>query len=212
MRRLLPLVVLVALPAACNRPDRKALLDPAHASEPAPAMFRVRFATTRGEFLVDVYRDWAPRGAERFWNLVRIGFFDGCALFRVTPELAQFGLTGDKAVNLAWREAFLPADPPRQSNRRGFVSFAQAGGSADKRSTQVFVNRVDNTHLDRQFAPFGQVVRGMEVVDALYAGYGDGAPDGPGPGQGRILYEGNAYLRAEFPKLDYIKRATIVDY
>jgi peptidyl-prolyl cis-trans isomerase A (cyclophilin A) len=129
----------------------------------------------------------------------------------VTPEFAQFGLAGEKAVNLAWHEAYLPADPPRQSNRRGFLSFAQAG-SPEKRTTQVFVNRADNTHLDRQFAPFGQVVgRGMDVVDALYAGYGDGAPHGPGPGQGRILYEGNAYLRAEFPKLDYIERASIVE-
>lgn len=209
MRRLLPLLALLL---ACGRPDRKALLDPRLAREAAPATFRVRFVTTKGEFLVDVYRDWAPRGVDRFWNLVRIGYYDGCAFFRVTSQFAQFGLTGDKAVNLAWHEAFLPADEPKQSNRRGFVSFAQAGGSPEKRSTQVFLNRVDNTYLDRQFAPFGQVVgRGMDVVDALYAGYGDGAPHGPGPGQGRILYEGNAYLKADFPKLDYIKRASVVE-
>lgn len=209
MRRLLPLVILLL---ACGRADRKARLDPTLARQMAPATFRVKFKTTKGEFLVDVYRDWAPQAVDRFWNLVRIRFFDDCAFFRVTPEFAQFGLTGDKDVNLAWREAFLPPDPPRQSNRRGFVSFAQAGGSPDKRSTQVFVNRADNTHLDRQFAPFGQVVgSGMAVVDALYADYGDGAPHGPGPGQGRILYEGNKYLESEFPKLDYIKRATIVD-
>ncbi len=209
MRRLL---LLLALLLGCDKGiDRKALLDPKLATGNAPATFRVQFVTTKGDFLVDVYRDWAPRGVDRFWNLVRIGYYNDCAFFRVTPQFAQFGLTGDKAVNLAWHEAFLPADPPRQSNRRGFVSFAQAGGSVEKRSTQVFVNRVDNTYLDRQFAPFGQVVgRGMDVVDALYADYGDGAPHGPGPGQGRILYEGNAYLKSEFPKLDYIKRATIV--
>jgi peptidyl-prolyl cis-trans isomerase A (cyclophilin A) len=210
MRRLLPLLVLLL---ACGKmADRKALLDPKLARGKAPETFRVKFVTTKGEFLVDVYRDWAPHGVDRFWNLVRIGYYDDCAFFRVTPQFAQFGLTGKKAVNLAWNEAYLPADLPKQSNRRGYVSFAQAGGSAERRTTQVFVNRIDNTYLDRQFAPFGQIVgRGMDVVDMLYAGYGDGAPHGPGPGQGRILYEGDAYLKAEFGKLDYIKRASIVD-
>ncbi|HEX5136736.1 MAG TPA: peptidylprolyl isomerase [Planctomycetota bacterium] len=209
MRRLLPLLAILL---ACGKfRDRKALLDPSLAKAVAPATFRVRFVTTRGEFLADVYRDWAPHGVDRFWNLVRIGFYDNCAFFRVTPQFAQFGLTGEKAVNLAWRDAFLPPDPPRQSNRRGFLSFAQ-GGAPDKRSTQVFVNRADNTHLDRDFAPIGQVVGGgMDVVDALYAEYGDAAPHGMGPGQGRILYEGNAYLAKEFPHLDYIKRALIVN-
>jgi len=209
MRRLLPLLAILL---ACSKfRDKKALHDPSLANAIAPATFRVKFVTTKGEFLVDVYRDWAPRGVDRFWNLVRIGYYDNCAFFRVTPQFAQFGLTGDKDVNLAWRDAFLPPDAPRQSNRRGFLSFAQ-GGAPDKRTTQVFLNRTDNTHLDRDFAPIGQVVgSGMDVVDALYAEYGDGAPNGTGPGQGRILYEGNAYLAKEFPKLDYIKRAVIVN-
>ena len=167
--------------------------------------FRVKFETTKGAFLVDVYRDWAPHAVDRFHHLVRIGFFDDCAFFKVTPQMAQFGITGEEPINLAWLEAYLPADAPKQSNRRGFVSFA--GSSPEKRTTQVFVNRTDNTKLDRQFPPIGQVVgNGMEVVDALYAA-GDGPPDGPVPG--RIIREGKAYLSKDFPKLDSIKRASI---
>ena len=204
MRRLLPLLALLA----CSKVDRKALLDPTRARAQAPQSYRVRFETTRGDFLVDVYRDWAPHSADRFYNLVRIGFYNGCAFFRMTPQYAQWGLSGDKDVNAAWLNTFLPVDAPKQSNRTGFLSFAQAG-SPEKRTTQVFVNRSDNTFLDRQFAPFGQVVGdGMKVVDALYAGYGDGPPNGPV--QGRIITDGRAYLEREFPKLDRIKRATIV--
>jgi peptidyl-prolyl cis-trans isomerase A (cyclophilin A) len=205
MRRLLPLLGLLL---ACNRGQPgKALLDPSLARETAPATFRVKFETTRGEFLVDVYRDWAPKGVDRFYNLVRLGFYDNGAFFRVTPELVQFGLSGDPRVNLAWLEAYVPADPPKQSNRAGFVAFAQ-GGSPDKRTTQVFINRTDNARLDRLFPPIGQVVGdGMTVVDALYAA-GDGPPKGPV--QGRIIREGAAYLAKEFPDLDYIRRATIV--
>lgn len=204
MWRLFALLALVA----CSKVDRKALLDPSRARAQAPSTFRVKFETTKGSFLVDVYRDWAPHSADRFFNLVRIGYYNDCAFFRMTPQYAQFGLSGDKDVNAAWLHEFLPVDLPKQSNRQGFVSFAQAG-SPEKRSTQVFVNRVDNTFLDRQFAPFGQVVGdGMKVVDKLYAGYGDGPPDGPV--QGRIIIDGAAYLEREFPKLDRIKRAKIV--
>jgi len=204
--RLLPLAVLLL---ACSRgPDREALLDPELARGHAPGTFRVRFETTKGDFLVDVYRDWAPHGVDRFFNLVRIGFYDKCAFFRVTPELAQFGLNGDKDVNLAWLEEYLPADPPKQSNRRGFLSFQ--AGSPEKRTTQVFINRTDNADLDRRLPPIGQVVGdGMKVVDMFYAGYGDGPPTGPV--QGRIIREGASYLKAEFGKLDFILRATIVE-
>jgi peptidyl-prolyl cis-trans isomerase A (cyclophilin A) len=207
VRRLLPLL---ALAAACGQaPDRQALLDPSLARATAPPHFRVRFETTKGDFLVDVHRDWAPHGADRFFHLVRIGFYDGCAFFRVTPQVAQVGLTGRKEVDLAWLEAFLPPDPPKQSNRRGFLTFFQAG-SPEKRTTQIFVNRADNTLLDRTFPPIGEVLGdGMNVVDALYAGYGDGAPDGPV--QGRIITEGGGYLKREFGKLDRIRRASIVE-
>lgn len=206
MTRLLPAAILLL--AACSHGDRKALLDPSRARALAPQTFRVKFQTTKGTFLVDVYRDWAPHSADRFFNLVRIGFYDGCSFFRMTPQYAQFGLSGDKDVNAAWLDEFLPVDAPKQSNRQGFVSFAQER-SPERRATQVFVNRTDNTHLDRLFAPFGIVVGdGMKVVDALYAGYGDGPPDGPV--QGRIVTDGKAYLDREFPKLDRIKRATIV--
>ena len=206
MRRLL---ALLALLVACNRVDRKALLDPSRAVARAPQTFRVKFETTKGAFLVDVYRDWAPHGVDRFFNLVRIGFYNGCAIFRVTPQLAQFGLSSDKDVSRAWLSAFIPADPPKQSNQRGFVSLTQASRSPDKRTTQVLVSRADNAPLDRESPPIGQVVgAGMDVIDALYAGYGDGAPTGPV--QGRILTDGGKYLKGEFPRLDYIKRASIV--
>lgn len=209
MLRLLPLLALLAACGKGGRGDRAALLDPDLARGRAPSTFRVRFETTKGNFLVDVYRDWAPHGVDRFFNLVRIGFYDGCAFFRVTAEIAQFGLTGDKDVNLKWIEEYLPGDPPKQSNRRGFLSFAH-GGSPEKRSTQVFIDRTDNAHLDRLFPPIGQVVGdGMRVVDVLFAEYGDGPPTGPV--QGRIVREGASYLKAEFPNLDYILHATIVE-
>ncbi len=205
MRRLLLLLAL----AACSKVDRKALLDPSLANAMAPSTFRVKFETTQGAFLVDVYRDWAPHGVDRFYNLVQIGFYNRCAFFRVTPQGAQFGLSGDKDVSRAWLERFVPPDPPRQSNRRGFVSLTQTARSPDKRTTQVLISRADNAALDHDSPPIGQVVGdGMEVIDALYAGYGDGAPRGPV--QGRIITEGGAYLKREFPRLDFIKRARIV--
>lgn len=206
MRRLLPLLALLV---ACSKVDRKALLDPALARAVAPQHFRVKFETTKGAFLVDVHRDWAPHGVDRFYNLVRIGFYNGCAFFRVTPQFAQFGLSNDKDVSRAWLGTFIPADPPRQSNRSGFVSLTQAARSPDKRTTQVLISRADNATLDRESPPIGEVVGGgMAVIDALYAGYGDGAPTGPV--QGRIITEGGKYLKGEFPKLDSIKRASIV--
>ncbi len=203
------LLALLALLAACSKVDRKALLDPGLASAVAPQHFRVKFETTKGAFLVDVHRDWAPHGVDRFYNLVKIGFYNDCAFFRVTPQLAQSGLSNDKDVSRAWLERFIPADPPRQSNRRGFVSLTQATRSPDKRTTQLFISRADNAPLDLESPPIGEVVGdGMRVVDALYAGYGDGAPTGPV--QGRIITEGGKYLKREFPKLDSIKRAKIV--
>src|SRR5579883_2475433 len=187
-----------------------ALLDPASATETAPAEYKVKFATTKGDFVIDVHRDWAPKGADRFYNLVKRGYYDGDAFFRVIGNfMVQFGINGDPAVNAKWREANIPDDPSAgQSNKRGYVSFATAGPNT--RTTQVFINYVDNTNLDSMgFVPFGQVVEGMNVVDSLYGGYGEGAPQGNGPDQGRLQAEGNAYLRQGFPNLDYIKSATL---
>jgi peptidyl-prolyl cis-trans isomerase A (cyclophilin A) len=160
--------------------------------------------------VIEVQRDWAPRGADRFYDLVKSGYFDGQRFFRVLSGfMAQFGIHGDPKVSAAWRDRRIPDDSVRQSNTRGMVSFATAGPNT--RTTQVFINYADNSSLDGQgFAPFGRVVEGMAVLDGLFAGYGEGAPRGRGPDQGRVQGEGNAYLAREFPKLDFVKRATIV--
>jgi peptidyl-prolyl cis-trans isomerase A (cyclophilin A) len=189
--------------------SQTATLNPAAMTEQAPAQFKVKFETTKGAFVVDVTREWAPNGADRFYNLVKNGFYDGVKFFRVVSGfMVQFGIHGDPAVSAKMREARIPDDPVRRSNKRGFITFATAGPNT--RTTQVFINFADNGNLDGMgFAPFGQVSSGMSVVDALYAGYGEGAPRGAGPHQGRIQAEGNAYLDAEFAKLDGIKEATI---
>jgi peptidyl-prolyl cis-trans isomerase A (cyclophilin A) len=186
------------------------LLDPARATERAPARFRVRFETTKGPFVVDVTRAWAPRGADRFYNLVRAGFYDDVAFFRVIDGfMVQFGINGNPRVNEAWRAARIPDDPVTQSNRRGMVTYAMAG--PDTRTTQLFINFRDNKGLDGQgFAPFGTVVEGLAVVDSLYSGYGEGAPRGRGPDQGRAQAEGNAYLRGSFPRMDFVKTARVL--
>jgi peptidyl-prolyl cis-trans isomerase A (cyclophilin A) len=156
-----------------------------------------------------VNRDWAPNGADRFFNLVKHGFYNDVRFFRVISGfMVQFGINGDPNLSARWREARINDDPVRQSNKRGFITFATAGPNT--RTTQVFINFGDNAGLDRQgFAPFGQVVSGMNVVDGLHAGYGEGAPRGQGPDQSRIQREGNAYLQKEFPNLDFVKKATI---
>ena len=157
------------------------LLDPPHATEQAPDRFRVRFETTKGPFVIEVTRAWAPRGADRFYNLVRVGYYDDVAFFRVIENfMVQFGIHGDPAVNAAWRQARIPDDPVTQSNKRGMVTYAMAG--PDTRTTQLFINFRDNAGLDGQgFSPFGRVVEGLSVVDSLYSGYGEGAPSGMGP-------------------------------
>jgi len=187
------------------------LLDPAHATEQAPDTFRVRFQTTKGDFVVEVVREWAPRGVDRFYNLVKLGFYDDVAFFRVLDGfVAQFGISGDPKVTRAWRDTDFPDDPVVESNKRGTLTYAKRG--PDTRTTQLFINFADNSNLDHLgFAPFGRVVEGMEVVDSLYSGYGEGAPDGQGPDQGRVQSSGNEYLRGQFEKLDYIERATLVE-
>jgi peptidyl-prolyl cis-trans isomerase A (cyclophilin A) len=176
----------------------------------APAVFRVKFETSAGGFTIEVHRDWAPLGADRFYNLARSGYFDGVRFFRVIAGfMAQFGIHGEPAVAAQWREQRIPDDPVKQSNTRGMLSFAMAGPNT--RTTQLFISFGDNSRLDGSgFSPFGRVVEGMEVVDRLYSGYGEGAPGGRGPDQGRIQAQGNAYLELSFPRLDYVKRAGIV--
>jgi peptidyl-prolyl cis-trans isomerase A (cyclophilin A) len=196
--------------ASAGRP----LLDPASAAlnATAPDTYRARFETSRGTFVIEVQRSLSPRGADRFYNLVANGFYDGVRFFRVIDGfMAQFGLHGDPQVTARWRTAAIPDDPVRASNTRGMVTFAMTG-QPNSRTTQVFINFADNVQLDGMgFAPFGQVVEGMDVVDQLYSGYGEGAPNGSGPSQARIQAEGNRYLEAEFPRLDYVIRATIVE-
>lgn len=188
------------------------LLDPRspEMNRTAPDTFRARFETTEGDFVIEAYREWAPRGADRFYNLVRSGYYDGNRFFRVIDGfMAQFGLHGNPEVNAAWRKGAIRDDPVRASNTRGTVSYAMAG--PDTRTTQVFINYADNSRLDDMgFAPLGRVVEGMDVVDRLHSGYGEGAPRGSGPAQRRIHEEGNEYLEREFPELDAIERATIV--
>lgn len=201
-----------ASPAAAPvAPSTDPLRDPRHPemNRTAPAEFRVRVETSRGPFTVLVVRAWAPRGADRFYNLVRHGFYDEARFFRVIPGfVAQFGIHADPSVSTAWREAAIPDDPPRQSNLRGTVVFATAGPNT--RTTQVFINFRDNPRLDRMgFAPFGKVIQGMEIVDALYSGYGEGPPQGIGPRQDLLQKEGNAYLKKEFPELDFVKTARL---
>lgn len=185
------------------------LLEPAKLDEKAPEVFRVRFDTSKGPFVMEVQREWAPNGADRFYNLVKNGFYDDARFFRVIPGfMAQFGISGNPAVSTAWREASIKDDPVRQSNTRGMVSFAMRG--PDTRTTQLFINYIDNVRLDAMgFSPFGKIVEGMEVVDKLYGEYGEGSPRGNGPDQGLVQAQGNAYLNAEFPKLDFVKTARI---
>lgn len=178
--------------------------------EQAPGTYRVRFETSAGDVVIEVRRDGAPLGADRFYNLARSGYFDGVRFFRVLPGfVAQFGIHGDPQVSTGWSEQAIRDDPVRRSNARGTVTFATAGPNT--RTTQMFINFRDNDRLDGMgFAPIGQVVAGIDVVDRLYAGYGEGAPAGRGPLQDRIQAEGNAYLEREFSELDYVKRATVV--
>lgn len=186
-----------------------ALTDPSLATEKAPDRYKARFETTKGTFVVDVHRDWAPNGADRFYNLVKIGFFDEARFFRaIDGFMVQFGISGYPEVNTKWREATIEDDPVVQSNTRGRISFATSGPNS--RTGQVFINFGDNSKLDPMgFAAFGEVIEGMDVVDSLYKGYGEGAPRGRGPDQGRLQARGNAYLDRDFPKLDGVVKATI---
>ncbi len=201
------MVPLAATPALAQG---QGLSNPAALNEQAPATYKVRFDTSKGPFVIQVTRAWAPHGADRFYNLVKHGFFDQDRFFRVISGfMVQFGINGDPQVSAHWRDANIPDDPVKVSNKRGTITFATAGPNT--RTTQVFINFGDNGALDGQgFAPFGRVVSGMKVVDSINAEYGEGAPRGNGPSQGRLQTEGNAYLKQGFPRMDYIKKASIV--
>lgn len=193
---------------------RAPLLDPAASfwSEAAPAIFNAKVETSRGFFVIEIERDWAPRGADRFYNLARGGFFDDSRFFRVVPNfIAQFGIAGDPRVAAAWRDRAFADDSARQSNVRGTIAFAMTGPNT--RTTQLFISLVDNTRLDSQgFAPIGRVIDGMSVVDSLYSGYGENSGGGMRAGrQAPLFSEGNAYLDRAYPKLDRLIRVTISD-
>jgi peptidyl-prolyl cis-trans isomerase A (cyclophilin A) len=183
--------------------------NPAALTEQAPATYKARFDTSKGVFVIDVRREWAPVGADRFYNLVKNGFYDENRFFRVISGfMVQFGINGNPQVSTPWRNAQIKDDPVKQSNKRGFITFATSGPNS--RTTQVFINFGDNARLDGMgFASFGQVSSGMNVVDQLYSDYGEGAPSGRGPNQGRMQGEGNAYLTKDFPNLDFVRKATI---
>jgi peptidyl-prolyl cis-trans isomerase A (cyclophilin A) len=188
----------------------EALLNPAGLTEKAPDVYEVKFVTTQGNFTVKVTRAWAPLGADRFYNLVKHGYYNGAAFFRVLDGfMAQFGINANPKVSQVWQMARIMDDPVKKRNTRGFVTYAMGG--ANTRTTQIFINFDDNSRLDASgFSPFGEVTSGMGVVDKLYSGYGEGAPGGSGPDQGQIQAQGSAYLEKHFPKLDTIKSATLV--
>jgi peptidyl-prolyl cis-trans isomerase A (cyclophilin A) len=210
-RTLVTLTLAALAVAGCAHRSPLLEPDPKVEARQAPDSFTVRFETTRGPFTVQVVRDWAPRGADRLYYLVRSGYYDGVRFFRVLPGfVAQFGASGDPKVAKVWERRTIRDDPVKESNRRGTVTFATAGPNT--RTTQLFVNLAGNARLDRLgFAPLGRVVDGMtRVVDSLYTGYGEGPPRGKGPDQDRIAAEGNAYLARDFPKLDWIRKAEVV--
>jgi peptidyl-prolyl cis-trans isomerase A (cyclophilin A) len=196
--------------AAAGAVFNQALLKPALLTDKAPEVFDAKFETTKGDFTVRVTRAWAPLGADRFYNLVKHHFYDGASFFRVLDGfVVQVGISAYPQVSATWKETTIKDDPVKQSNRKSYVTFATGGPNT--RTTQVFVNLGDNTRLDSMgFSPFGQVTEGMVTVVKLYGGYGEGAPQGNGPDQGKIEKLGKPYLDKGWPKLDSIKKATIV--
>jgi len=218
--QLLSLLTVAALPlAACSKSSSSPAtstapavsatdLTPERATAKAPDVFKARFTTTKGDVVAECHREWAPNGADRLYNLVKMGYYTDIAIYRVVDGfMMQFGIHGDPAVSAKWRMATIADDQPMVSNQRGFVTFAKGGPNS--RTTQLFINFENNERLDPMgFPPVCRVVEGMTVVDSIFK-VGEGAPGGPGPSQGRIQMEGNAYLKKEFPKLDYIVSAKV---
>jgi cyclophilin family peptidyl-prolyl cis-trans isomerase len=195
----------------CSSPDesqKETAPKPAAKVEKTPDVFHAVFDTSRGQVAIEVHRDWAPVGVDHFYALIQTGFYDGVRFFRVTRNYVQFGISGDPATNGLWSTAYLPDDKVKQSNVKGTLSFAHLG--ANSRTTQLFFNMKDNKDLNKQgFAPIGKVIEGMDVVERLYSSYGEMAPRGQGPDPSKIEVQGNPYLDAKFPRLDYIKKAAI---
>ena len=209
MKRLVfvpPLTAALALLAACSSaPKKEAATQPVQ----SPAVYRVKFETSKGPFVVEVHRDWAPRGADRFCELIAAKYYDGLYFFRVIKGfVAQWGIHKDPAVMARWSAMAIPDDPVTQSNIRGTITFATSGPNT--RTTEPFINLADNKRLDTKgFAPFGKVVEGMDVVDKLYSGYGDGPPQGEGVDQTKAEAQGNEYIEGRFPRLDRIVTARL---
>jgi cyclophilin family peptidyl-prolyl cis-trans isomerase len=202
------------LAAACLAQPRPnpALMNPQDPfwKQQAPAQFRVKVTTTVGSFTIEAHREWAPRGVDRFYNLVRAGFYDNSRFYRVmNKDFAQFGIAGDPKVAAVWRSLAIPDDPVKQSNVRGTIAYAMTG--PDTRTTQLYIVMGDRSHQDKDgFAPFGKIVDGMDVVDKIYSGYGENAGGGMRAGrQGKMFEGGNAHLDSEYPKLDKLLSARI---
>jgi peptidyl-prolyl cis-trans isomerase A (cyclophilin A) len=205
-----PAATPAAEPAHLADGPHPGLLDPAQAKLSAPPKFKAKFSTTKGDFVVEVNKEWAPKAADRFFSLVTIGYYVDIPMFRVIEGfMVQFGIHGDPKMNKIWKNASIPDDKGTQSNTPGMLTFATRGPNT--RTTQLFINYGQNARLDGMgFAPFGKVIEGMDVVNNVYSGYGEGAPRGRGPSQPRMQGEGNTYLKAEFPEMDYIKSISIL--
>lgn len=210
MKRSAAFCTLAVLLAGCSGSKQNATPESAAPSKPAPETYKAQFDTSKGTFVVEVTRVWAPYGADRFYDLIQQHFYDDARFFRVLKGfVVQFGINKDPEVETRWRNNVIPDDAVRQTNARGTITFATSGPNT--RTTQLFINLADNARLDQSgFSPFGKVVQGMEVVDQLYSGYGEGEPQGEGPNQEKIEARGNEYLSADFPRLDYIKTVRIV--
>lgn len=198
---------IAALGCSSSEPEKK--VDTSK-TEKAPDVFNVNFDTSKGPVIVEIHRDWAPVGVDHFYTLVKLGFYDGTRFYRVIHDfVAQFGMNGDPKTNEVWANTPIPDDPVRQSNVRGTLTFA-AAQMPNSRSTQLFFNLKNNEMLDRMgFAVIGKVTQGMDVVDSFYQGYGEMAPNGAGPDPMQIGTQGNQYLESHFPRLDFVKKATI---
>ncbi len=210
MRKTLTTLAACLLLGACSQAPSPA---PAKRAAPAvaPDVFRVKFQTNKGDFEVEVTKAWAPRGASHFYDLVTTGYYDGNRFFRVVRDfIVQFGISGDPAKNRLWGQTAIPDDPVTQSNRKGTITFARLGPHS--RTTQVFINLKDNGKVldNAGFAPFGEVVSGMDVVESIYSFYGEVAPRGSGPDPTQIQIQGNVYLENRFPRLDYVVKAGII--
>ncbi|HTS62775.1 MAG TPA: peptidylprolyl isomerase [Candidatus Acidoferrales bacterium] len=201
-------IALCLMLAACSAPEEPKKAEAPKKDVPAPDVFEVNLDTSKGKVVIEVHKDWAPMGAQHLFELVNRGYYDGNRFFRVTRAYVQWGVNGDPQVSGLWSTANLRDDPVKQSNLKGTVSYAKIGPNS--RATQLFINMRDNKDLDKQgFAPVGKVISGMEVVESFYDAYGDMPPRGQGPDPTKIETQGNAYLESRFPRLDFVKKATI---